>query len=287
MQSLQVLIDQLSYHRNIHISIVDLNGILNTQATSVDFKNVIHSKPFCWIAKSTQCGLDACLQCKQQANRKAVVGKKTFSGHCIYGLYEAAVPVIIEKNVAAIVYVGNAVTDESSTKERIRNTCHRTGVSEQALLSELHNCAVLDSPGKLLQIGEIVSDYLKVLWENTPKKSKDPHWLVRLMKRYAEENFSRGICLREIAITHQMNEKYIGRIFKQETGQSFHAYCMTLRLQKAEKMLLQYDTKIIDIAMECGFDNISYFNRMFRRQHRMSPTEYRKSNKVLPSFCDK
>ena len=77
MQSLQTLIDLLSYHRNIHISIVDLNGILNTQATSVDFKNAIHSKSFCWIAKSTQCGLDACLQCKQHANRKAVAEKKT------------------------------------------------------------------------------------------------------------------------------------------------------------------------------------------------------------------
>ena len=287
MQPLQILIDQLSRHRNIHISVVDLNGVLNTQRTSVDFRNVIHSKPFCWIAKSTQCGLDACLRCKQQANEKSITGKIAFGGHCIYGLYEVAVPVVIEKSTAAIVYVGNAVIDENRTKEQIRKTCHRTGVSEQVLLSELQNCELLESPDGLLQIGEIVSDYLKMLWETTSKKKPESHWLVNLMKRYAEEDFSQGICLREIAVTHRMNEKYIGRIFQQKTGQSFHAYCMALRLQKAKQLLLQYDTKIIDIAMECGFDNVSYFNRMFRRQYHMSPTEYRKSSRELPSFYDK
>ena len=287
MQPLQVLIDQLSRRRNIHISVVDLNGILNTQNTSVDFQNVIHSRSFCWIAKSTQCGLDACLQCKQQANQKAITGKTAFGGHCIYGLYEVAVPVIIEKSTAAIVYVGNAVIDENRTKKRIRKTCHRTGVSEQALLSELQNCEFPEDPRELLQIGEILSDYLKMLWENTPKRESEFHWLVSLMKRYAEENFSRGTCLKEIAVTHQMNEKYIGRLFKQEMGQSFHAYCMSLRLQKAKKLLAQYDTKIIDIAMECGFDNVSYFNRMFQRQYHMPPTEYRKSTRALPSFYDK
>ncbi len=202
-----------------------------------------------------------------------------FCGHCIYGLYEVAVPVIIEKSAAAIVYVGNAITDENRTKERIRKTCHRTGVSEQALLSKLQDCEVLERPDDLLQIGEIISDYIKALWENTPKRKTESHWLVSLTKRYAEENFSRGICLREIAVTHQMNEKYIGRIFKQEMGQSFHEYCMALRLQKAEKLLVQYDGKIIDIAMECGFNNISYFNRVFQREYHMSPTEYRKRNR--------
>ena len=47
MQNLQVLIDMLTKGRKLHISILDLNGILNTPSTRICFENVIHSKKFC------------------------------------------------------------------------------------------------------------------------------------------------------------------------------------------------------------------------------------------------
>ena len=50
MQNLQVLIDMLTKGRKLHISILDLNGILNTPSTRVCFENVIHSKKICDIA---------------------------------------------------------------------------------------------------------------------------------------------------------------------------------------------------------------------------------------------
>lgn len=51
MQNLQVMIDQLTKGRHLHISILDLTGILNNTMTEISFKNVIHSKRFCDIAK--------------------------------------------------------------------------------------------------------------------------------------------------------------------------------------------------------------------------------------------
>lgn len=56
MQNLQVMIDQLTKGRHLHISILDLTGILNNTMTEISFKNVIHSKRFCDIAKSTDKG---------------------------------------------------------------------------------------------------------------------------------------------------------------------------------------------------------------------------------------
>ena len=64
-------------------------------------------------AKSTERGYRLCLRCKKLANTKAVAHKKPFCGHCLYGLYEAAMPVIIGESVAAVVYVGNAITEHS------------------------------------------------------------------------------------------------------------------------------------------------------------------------------
>ena len=95
MQNLQFLIDMLTRGRKLHISILDLNGILNTPTTKIAFENVIHSKKFCDIAKSTEKGYRACLHCKNLANTKATTSKKAFCGHCLYGIYEVAMPVIV------------------------------------------------------------------------------------------------------------------------------------------------------------------------------------------------
>ena len=117
MQNLQFLIDVLTRGRKLHISILDLNGILNTPTTKIAFENVIHSKKFCDIAKSTEKGYRACLHCKNLANTKATTSKKAFCGHCLYGIYEVAMPVIVGDTVSAIVYVGNAIVDIDHTKK--------------------------------------------------------------------------------------------------------------------------------------------------------------------------
>lgn len=276
MQKLKTLIELLEKNRRIHVSILDLSGILGTPETAIDFKNVIHTKEFCNIAKSTERGYRTCMLCKRLANTKAVEGMRAFSGYCSYGLFEAAVPVVIDKTVAAIVYVGNAVVDVKETKARIKKTCKRTGVSEEALIGQLENCEMLNDHDELHRIADIISDYIKLLCSSLPKGKSDLHWLVSSMKNYAHQRFCYSITLRELAIIYQKNEQYLGRLFKAHMGVGFNEYCMELRLKKAERLLTASSDRIIDIALECGFNNISYFNRVFKDRYGVTPTEYKK-----------
>ncbi len=280
MQNIQTLIDLLEKGRNLHISILDLNGILGTPDTKIDFSHAIHSKKFCDIAKSTERGYRACLYSKLLANTRAIEGCSSFCGQCIFGLYEAALPVVIDKNVAAVIYVGNAVADYGKTVKRIEKACSYTGVTKEALFEELNNCEKIDNSEELFEIAEIVSDYLKLLLRNAPKPKNELHWLVSLMKLYADEKFCENITLRELAATYHMNEKYIGRLFSKEMGVSFTEYCNSLRLQKAEELLRLEDVKIIDVSLDCGFNNVSYFNRIFKKKHGVSPSEYKDKNKA-------
>lgn len=274
MSKLQFLIDMLTKGRKIHISILDLNGILNTPSTQIAFENVIHSKKFCDIAKSTEEGYRSCLHCKALANTKAITLIKPFYGHCLYGIYEAAVPVIIGETVAAIVYVGNAIVDVEQTKNRIEKVCRYTHVDEQELYGQLEECEQIDHTDELIGIAEIVCDYIKMLYQAEPKKSSQFHWLVSTLKQYADRTFCFNPTLKELSVLYHKNEKYIGRLFKKEMGMTFHQYCLMLRLQKAEALLLKTSDKIINIALECGFNNISYFNRAFKEQYGMTPGEY-------------
>ena len=279
MQKLQFLIDMLTKERKIHISILDLSGILNTQSTKVAFQNVIHSKTFCDIAKSTEKGYRSCLHCKNLANTKAVSSKKPFYGHCLYGIYEAAMPVIIGDTVSAIVYVGNAIVDIDQTKNRIEKACRYTHVDKQKLHEQIEECEHVDHINELVGISEIVCDYIKMLYQTEPKESSHLHWLVSALKRHADQTYCFNPTLKELSVIYHKNEKYIGRLFKNEMHASFHEYCLLLKLQKAEALLLKTTDKIIDIALECGFDNISYFNRTFKKQYGVSPMEYRVSKR--------
>lgn len=207
----------------------------------------------------------------------------SFSGHCLYGLYEVGYPVVINGTVAAIVYVGNAVVDERATRRRLEKECARTGIKKESLEKELSRCERPDSAAEMFQLAELVSDYLKLLYERAPRDKASEHWLVSLMKHYADEMYETPLSLKELAVTCQKNEKYIGRRFASEVGVSFHRYCNELRLQKAEQLLRCGDDKIIDIAFSCGFNSVSYFNRLFWQKHGMSPRAYRAGQTLLPT----
>lgn len=279
MQSLQFLIDEITKGRKLHISIIDFSKILTTHETKVKFKNQVHMINFCNIAKSTSRGYRICQRSKRLANQKALKEKKPFGGYCAYGLYEVAHPVIVEDTVVAIVYVGNAVIDEETSIARAKKYSKHSGANRDKLCGELVNAEHLKSPEELFRIAELVADYLLILYNRAPKvREKKMHWLVTLMKNHADELFRTEINLSELAETYQKSEKYLGRLFKKEIGMSFSEYKQNKRLELAESLITKGDDKIIDIALECGFNNISYFNRSFQKKYGAPPTLYRKKN---------
>ncbi len=274
MQSLQTLIDMLTAGRNLHISILDLSGILNTERAVVSPKNTIHSKEFCNTAKSTEKGYRRCLKCKKLANEKSARGE-SFYGHCPFGLFEAAVPVIRGKSVSAIIYVGNYVIDENESRRMIEKSERITGVCRSLLLPHLSECEYTTDKDEPTKIAEIVRDYLLMLLEKDKTPPSKLNWLTLKLKCYADEFYTSELSLKKLAVSYHKNEKYLGRAFKTDMGVSFSEYCNSLRLAKAEKMLLETSEKIIDIALECGFNNVAYFNRLFLKSFGISPTEYR------------
>ncbi len=277
MQNLYSLIKMLEKGRKLHISVLDLSGILDLPETKIPFKSTIHSKEFCYIAKESEKGRRVCFRCKALANDKATVGKCGFEGVCSFGIYEYALPVIIGGSAAAVVYVGNAVINEKAQSARLMKTAALAKADTERLLEKFNECERLESSEELSAIAEIVSDYLKMLYEKSPKISGRYHWLVSAMKRYADKSFQEPITLSEIAATYHKNPKYLGRLFKSEMGISYSEYLISVRLLNAEEMLRKTDSKIIEIALSSGFNSISYFNRAFYKKNGISPSEYRKS----------
>lgn len=87
-------------------------------------------------------------------------------------------------------------------------------------------------------------------------------------------NFNRNIQIEEISGIACMSPTAFCRYFKQKTGHSFISYVNNFRLGYAKNLLNSNEYKISTVAEMCGFQYISYFNRMFRQKNNMTPTEY-------------
>ena len=142
------------------------------------------------------------------------------------------------------------------------------------LYEKTKECEYIDNADELIGIAEIISDYIKSIHKKKPQSETSLHWLVATIKQHADQTFCFNPTLKELSVLYHKNEKYLGRLFKNEMGISFHGYCLRLRLEKAEELLLSTSDKVIDVALECGFNNISYFNRAFKARYGMSPSEY-------------
>lgn len=98
---------------------------------------------------------------------------------------------------------------------------------------------------------------------------------IKAVISYVEEHYARSITIEEMAAFCFFSKSYFMKFFKENMGISFVTYLNEYRLEVAATMLHATDDNILDIANACGFDNLSYFNRSFKKKYGITPGKYR------------
>jgi AraC-like DNA-binding protein len=93
--------------------------------------------------------------------------------------------------------------------------------------------------------------------------------------RYLLANYRNEIHLGDILRLTRMSKPTFSRRFKRHSGKTFGEFVSALRLQSACRELAETDRPVLEIALSCGFSEVSFFNRIFRRMLGCSPSEYR------------
>jgi AraC-like DNA-binding protein len=94
---------------------------------------------------------------------------------------------------------------------------------------------------------------------------------------YAVNNYKEGITIEQAARLANLSSSAFCRYFKSRTQKSFLNFIIEMRLNEACKLLKETEMSILTICYESGFKNLSNFNRLFRKQFKESPLEYRKN----------
>ena len=126
---------------------------------------------------------------------------------------------------------------------------------------------------------EFINYFFKHNYYDANKKNNDVNTrtatLIKNITTYIEEHYKDKITLDMLATHVNISVFHLSHIFKQSTGQTPIEYLNQYRLIMSADMLRSCDYSIMDIAFECGYNNVSYFNRAFKAKYGMTPKEYR------------
>lgn len=95
--------------------------------------------------------------------------------------------------------------------------------------------------------------------------------------KFIQDNYSRKLSTTDISTYLDISEGHFCRLFKQYFKKTPVEYLNYYRVNKAARLLKDTELKVLDVAMEVGFDNLSYFIGMFRHYMGTTPSKYRKS----------
>jgi len=104
---------------------------------------------------------------------------------------------------------------------------------------------------------------------------------IALLHDYLMNHYREEIDLKRLAELVHMAEGSLCRLFKMNVGTSIFEYLNQIKVEFACKLLMDPDFGILDVCLESGFNNLSHFNRQFRKNTGVTPTEYRRQYKGL------
>ena len=99
---------------------------------------------------------------------------------------------------------------------------------------------------------------------------------IKTILKYVEEHYADHITIDDMAAITFYSKSHFMKFFKAHMGTGFIEYLNDYRLTIAERLLRTSDATVLEIAEKSGFDNLSYFNRMFKRKYGQSPGKQRK-----------
>ena len=119
--------------------------------------------------------------------------------------------------------------------------------------------------------------------ENIRPQLEDEHTAkLKMVLEYIGEHYAEELTIPQLARLCFFSEYHFMRFFKKYIGVSCLEYIKNLRLEKAASRLAQGGQSVLDVSMSCGFSNLSYFYREFKKKYGMTPKQFIRETPSLP-----
>ncbi|MBQ9940543.1 MAG: helix-turn-helix domain-containing protein [Clostridia bacterium] len=266
------LIKYIQNGTNLHIGVLFLGNYWNKMC-ELPRNHIIHTAPICETIKNrSKTSYKKCFFCRNLALKKAITTKEPFGGICINGIYEYTHPVVVNNEVACIIFIGNILHEDGYHKisKKISDTLLFNTMEEKLGYNDI------------VAISKLLENHILFLLDKFSYDNTVLNPLIENIKNYIHLNLE-CIDVQHIAKQFHYNKTYLGRLFKKETDTNIKDYINLHRIEKAKSMLVNTDETIISIAYKIGFNNVTYFNKVFKSFMSVTPSQYRNLNKPSKS----
>ena len=141
---------------------------------------------------------------------------------------------------------------------------------------EIHLDAYLLKPASEEMIIETLRKCLRKKQENIKHTSKNQN--LSYVINYIDSHYKNEITLKELANIAHFSPTYLSKKFHQELGCTLNSYINNKRIENAKLLLEKTEWYIQEIAVDCGFVNVSHFNKVFKNIVGKSPMEYKRES---------
>lgn len=150
----------------------------------------------------------------------------------------------------------------------------------EAIATQMQTLLGLEGLKKILALFHLLDD-LAYLPAETISPASDFIWSnktetrINIVCQFIQNNYHQKIDLQQIASLVHLSESAFCKFFKKATQRTFSEYVNFVRIQAVCKSLSETDKTVAEIAYENGFENVAYFNRVFRQVKQCSPKQFR------------
>ena len=144
----------------------------------------------------------------------------------------------------------------------------------------LHIISRHGSPGEALRIARV---YLlkwhgegQLPYETLVRRSLHADAVVRSCEDWLAGNYIKGDAIRRVVALSKIPERTLKRRFKEATGMTLIDYLQNLRIEAAKRVLESGPTPVDEISVAVGYEDASFFRRLFKRRTGMTPSQYRR-----------
>lgn len=122
-------------------------------------------------------------------------------------------------------------------------------------------------------IVEVLDEFVDIVY-----RSRDSKYLPVLQNAadYIKENYARDLTLEEVAQAVHISPYYLSHLFKEELGVTFIGYLTKVRIEQAKILLLETNLTIQQISYMVGYQDSSYFTKVFKKLEGRTPTQFRR-----------
>ena len=239
--------------------------------------NIADQTSYCSAIHKSKLCLDRCIRSDAKALVAAKQSRTPQIYSCPYGLWEAIYPILDGEHILGYLFVGPAIFPEQlghlqalyrlvlSDAPEINPSALREGAKHLVC----HTREEMESAQRFLAL---LANHLSA----NRLVSASRQTLGYLIQQYVRKNLKKKITLSDISQRLHCSTVTLTESFRREFGITIMQYVQDERMKLARELLTNTSLSVTDIAERCGFPDVEYFSRCFKKKEELSPSEWRR-----------